>query len=147
MSEQMVFMEEEHLDACVELYQDVFNRSPWNESWTEETAKERLADLMNTPKFLGFVFYEHSQLIGFIAGNSKRTYSGLTFYIAELCVNNNIQGKGYGSKMLKRFEEELKRREIPSLYLLTAKQGLAKLFYEKNGYRVNENRFVMTRAL
>ncbi|MCK6256233.1 GNAT family N-acetyltransferase [Fictibacillus sp. KIGAM418] len=147
MSVRSVFMNEEHLDACIELYQNVFNSSPWNESWTVETAKERLSDLVNTPKFLGFVFYESGQFIGFIAGNSKRTYNGVTFYIAELCVNNKIQGKGYGTKMLNWFEEELKRREIQSLYLLTSKEGLAEAFYLKNGYNVNNNRIVMRKEL
>ncbi|MCQ6267652.1 GNAT family N-acetyltransferase [Fictibacillus sp. WQ 8-8] len=147
VSIQSVLMKEENLDACIELYQNVFNSSPWNENWTVETAKERLSDLLNTPKFLGYVFYESGQLIGFIAGNSKKTDNGLTFYIAELCVNNKIQGKGYGTKMLNGFEVELKRREIQSLYLLTAKEGLAQAFYEKNGFRVNENRIVMNKAL
>ncbi|MGE1161608.1 hypothetical protein ACQJ0H_22850, partial [Pantoea agglomerans] len=66
---------------------NVFNNEPWSESWTYETAKERLTDLLHTPKFLGFLFHIDNNLVGFIAGNSKVSYQGLTFYLAELCVN------------------------------------------------------------
>lgn len=145
--EERVGITLDNLDDCIKLYQHVFNSHPWNESWNDESAKERLADLLHTPKFLGYSFYEDGMMIGFIAGNSKRTDNGLTFYIAELCVNNTIQGKGYGTRMLRAFEEELKRREIKSLYLLTAKEGQAQKFYEKNGYVVNENRIVMKKSL
>lgn len=111
------------------------------------TAKERLTDLVHTPRFLGFLFYSDKNLTGFIAGNSKKSYEGLTFYLAELCVNNEIQGKGYGSKLLQSLEGELQKRDIQSLYLLTANGGLAEAFYRKNHYVVSENRVVMKKNL
>ncbi|MCB8818370.1 GNAT family N-acetyltransferase [Desulfosporosinus shakirovi] len=133
--------------TCTTLYITVFNSKPWNESWTYETARERLTDLLHTPKFLGFVFYSDNKLIGFIAGNSKKSYQGVTYYLAELCVNNEIQGRGYGSKILRLLENELQKRDIKSLYLLTANKGLAEAFYRKNEYIVNENRIVMNKDL
>lgn len=92
-------------------------------------------------------FLENDTLIGFIAGNSKKMYTGLTFYLAEFCINNQIQGKGYGSKLLLYLEEELKKRDIQSIYLLTATGGLAEAFYLKNNYIVYENRVVMKKNL
>jgi len=142
-----VLITNENVDGCVSLYQQVFNCEPWNESWTNETAGERLRDLVYTPKFFGIMFYEGEMLAGFIPGKCKRTYQGLTYYIAECCVNPEIQGKGYGSKMLKFLEKELKGRGVRSIYLLTATEGLAQTFYEKNGYLVNENRMVMNKSL
>ncbi|TRZ39179.1 GNAT family N-acetyltransferase [Niallia circulans] len=102
-----VFITEDTLEQCIELYISVFNSEPWNETWTYSSAKERLTDLLHTPKFLGFLLYVKGNLIGFIAGNSKKSYAGLTFYLAELCINNRIQGKGYGTKLLLSLEEEL----------------------------------------
>lgn len=93
------------------------------------------------------MLYEKGNLIGFIAGNSKKSYAGLTFYLAELCINNRIQGKGYGTKLLLSLEEELLRRDIHSLYLLTANGGAAETFYLKNGYETNGNRLVMRKDL
>lgn len=147
VAETIVPITFDKMEQCIELYINVFNSEPWNETWTYQTAKERLTDLLQTPKFLGFLLYENGNLIGFIAGNSKKTYKGLTFYLAELCVNNQIQGKGYGSKLLLCLEDELKKRDIQSLYLLTANGGLAEAFYLKNGYSKNDNRIVMKKIL
>src|SRR5687767_7223452 len=97
---EMIPLTSENLELCIELYMNVFNREPWNERWTYETAKERLSDLLHTPKFLGFLFHVDHNPVGFIAGNSKVSYQGLTYYLAELCVNNEMQGKGHGSKMI-----------------------------------------------
>ncbi|PMC37836.1 GNAT family N-acetyltransferase [Bacillus sp. UMB0899] len=143
MAETIVPITLDKMEQCIELYMNVFNSEPWNEKWTYEVTRERLTDLLHTPKFLGFLLYDNGNLIGFIAGNSKKTYKGLTFYLAELCINNQTQGKGYGSKLLLYLEDELKKRHIQSLYLLTANGGLAEAFYLKNDYTLNENRIVM----
>ncbi|WP_260287836.1 GNAT family N-acetyltransferase [Peribacillus aracenensis] len=140
---EMLPLTSENLEQCIELYMNVFNHEPWNESWTYEAAKERLSDLLHTPKFFGFLFQDAHNPVGFVAGNSKVSYQGLTYYLAELCVNNERQGKGYGSRMLQSLEAELQKREIKSLYLLTANGGLAEAFYLKNDYVVNEDRVVM----
>ncbi|MCM3213176.1 GNAT family N-acetyltransferase [Niallia taxi] len=145
--EKVVPITVDAIDQCIELYISVFNSEPWNETWTYPAAKERLTDLLHTPKFLGFLLYEKDNLIGFIAGNSKKSYAGLTFYLAELCINNRIQGKGFGTKLLLSLEEELQRRDIQSLYLLTANGGAAETFYLKNGYETNGNRLVMRKSL
>jgi aminoglycoside 6'-N-acetyltransferase I len=147
LAETMVPITIDNMEQCIELYINVFKSEPWNETWTYQAAKERLTDLIQTPKFLGFTLYENGDLIGFIAGNSKKTYTGLTFYLAELCINNQIQGKGYGSKLLSCLEDELKKIHIQSLYLLTANEGLAMAFYKKNDYTINENRIVMNKNL
>lgn len=144
---EMLPLTSENLEQCIELYMNVFNREPWNESWTYETAKERLSDLLHTPKFLGFLFKIDHNAVGFVVGNSKVSYQGLTFYLAELCVNNEMQGKGHGSKMLQSLEDELQKREIKSLYFLTDNDGLAEAFYLKNDYVVNEDRVVMKKNL
>ncbi|MGG2087534.1 GNAT family N-acetyltransferase [Priestia aryabhattai] len=136
----------ENMQQCIDLYLDVFTRKPWNEHWTEEAAKERLTDLLNTPKFIGYLFYDQDDLIGMIAGHAKKSYSGMTFYVAELCVSASVQGKGYGSAILSRFENELQRHDINSLYLLTATGGAAQAFYEKNGYAVNDRRVVLKKS-
>ncbi|SFL58592.1 Ribosomal protein S18 acetylase RimI [Gracilibacillus orientalis] len=147
MPERIETMTIDKLNQCIDLYISVFNSEPWNETWSYEIAKERLTDLINTPKFLGFSLYNGDKLIGFIAGNTKKSYHGLTYYLAELCVNNEIQGKGYGTKLLKYLETELKKRDTKSLYLLTSKEGLAETFYKKNDYLISNNRIVLKKDL
>ena len=147
MTETIVPMTMDDIEQCIELYMTVFNSEPWNESWTHSTAKERLTDFIHTPKYIGFLLYEKDQLIGLIAGNGKKTDVGVTFYLAELCINNRIQGKGYGSKLLLHLEKELRNKDIHSLYLLTVKGGLAEAFFRKNGYEVHGNRMILKKSL
>lgn len=147
MTQRIELMSIDKLEESIELYMKVFNSEPWNEAWNYEVAKERLSDLINTPKFLGYALYIKDDLIGFIAGNNKKTYQGLTYYLAELCVSNEIQGKGYGTKLLNFLENELKDRDTKSLYLLTSNGGLAEAFYKKNGYQIKDNRLVMKKNL
>ena len=147
MAETIIPMTMDDIEQCIELYISVFNSEPWNESWTYSAVKERLTDFIHTPKYLGFLLYEKNQLIGLVAGNGKKTDVGVTFYLAELCISNRIQGKGYGTKLLKYLEKELDNKDIHSLYLLTAHGGLAETFYRKNGFEIHENRMVLKKSL
>ncbi|WP_235872318.1 GNAT family N-acetyltransferase [Siminovitchia acidinfaciens] len=125
----------------------VFNSAPWKENWSYEVAKERLDDLYHTPKFVGYTLCNYDKLVGFIAGNKKRTPKGIVFYIAELCINSEEQGQGYGSLLLESLEKELINNDVTSIYLLTSKGGLAESFYLKKNYSVNRNRIVMKKSL
>ncbi|UOQ50160.1 GNAT family N-acetyltransferase [Gracilibacillus caseinilyticus] len=147
MTERLIPFTSEQVEACTELYMQVFNNEPWNETWTYQSARERLTDLQRTPKFLGYLLYKDDRLMGFIAGNSKKSYTGFTFYAAELCIDNWEQGNGYGTKLLTYLEERLKSIGVESLYLLTANDGKAKVFYQKNDYFVHDNRVVMKKFL
>jgi hypothetical protein len=82
VTETVVPITTDNLKQCIEF--KVFNSEPWNESWTYETAKERLTDLFHAPKFAGFFWKNNETPIGFIAGNSKTTYQEITFYLEEL---------------------------------------------------------------
>jgi aminoglycoside 6'-N-acetyltransferase I len=50
MTEKIELTTIDKLHDSIELYMKVFN----NEPWSYENAKERISDLINTPKFLCF---------------------------------------------------------------------------------------------
>ncbi|SFG09466.1 Acetyltransferase (GNAT) domain-containing protein [Desulfotomaculum arcticum] len=147
MTEKFIQMSLDNLELCIDLYIKVFNSVPWSEHWSYETVQERLTDLVNTPKFQGFLLLADNNVIGFIAGHSKRSDQGKIFYLAELCISKEIQGKGYGSKLLSFLEEVLIKENVKSVYLLTSTGGSAEAFYKNNHYDVNENRTVMKKDL
>ncbi|WLR46476.1 GNAT family N-acetyltransferase [Halobacillus litoralis] len=138
--------ENTEIESCVDLYTKIFNSEPWNEEWSYDIAKEKLTDLYNTPKFLGLTLYQGSELVGFIGENRKRTPKGIVFYIAELCINNDIQGKGLGSLLLESLEEQLNKDKVSSIYLITSNGGLAERFYIRKNYEINENRVILRKA-
>ncbi|WJE14893.1 GNAT family N-acetyltransferase [Halobacillus sp. ACCC02827] len=135
----------EDLVSCVELFRAIFQSAPWLESWSVTAAEERLRDLMNTPKSFGLALYAEGKMIGFTIGNSRRTSGGWTFYIAEFCIDNRLQGRGAGSFLMRSLEEFLEEEGVSSINLLTSRAGDAADFYIKNGFVEKENRIVMVK--
>ncbi|MED0731685.1 GNAT family N-acetyltransferase, partial [Aneurinibacillus aneurinilyticus] len=147
LMEEIIPVTADNLEQCITLYSRVFNSEPWNENWTHEAARSRLSDLLHTPKSLIFALFSHQRLVGFIGGNCKETDKGTTFYLAELCIDNQAQGNGYGSRLLSHLENELKKQNVQSIYLLTMDDSQAKAFYNKNSYVINDKRIVMRKHL
>ncbi|WP_134699509.1 GNAT family N-acetyltransferase [Ammoniphilus sp. YIM 78166] len=147
MNETIIPMSIDYLDECVNLYVEVFNRNPWNEAWSYDTAHERLSDLLYTPKFKGFLLRSPEKAIGFIAGHCKSSSFGTTFYLAEVCISHEFQGKGYGSKLLRYLEIDLLDKKVNSIYLLTSTEGSVEEFYRRNMYIPNPERMVMKKKL
>ena len=140
-------MSQEKSAEYVRLYAAVFNEEPWNEHWTEQTAMERLEDFMNTPKFSGFVLYDEGELVGAIVGHGRVVMDRLSFYVGDFFIKGNQQGKGYGKRLLRHLEEELKTKGFHKVTLLTMANSPAEKFYEKQGYEVNDGRVIMGKSL
>ena len=67
----------EDLKDIVPIYIDAFNREPWNDKWTIETASKRLKDMINTPGYYGLKVYENERIIGAIIGHREQYYDGI----------------------------------------------------------------------
>ena len=135
-------MRERHLGDCAETFTAVFNREPWNEVWTPETASAYLNDLRNTPRTSGVVAEVENRTVGFALGHTEQRDRGLHFYLSEMCVLPEYQGKGVGRALLNGLEADLKARGVAKLYLLTARGGAAERFYQACGF-YSSDRMVM----
>jgi aminoglycoside 6'-N-acetyltransferase I len=122
------------LDNCTKLFCEVFNREPWNDSWSDNNAKEYLLDYVNSPGFIGLVAYHDEQTIGFIFGHSKKWWKGVEYYIDEMCVHPQFQRQGIGSRLFKSLETELSAKGIHTITLLTNRDVPAESFYKKNDF-------------
>ncbi len=144
MSEEIQAFTTEYLDRCAYLYVEVFNREPWNEQWSFNTARTRLFEIINTPGFVGFVF-KQDELLGFLAGYCKQGQKGKSFYLEEICVRPHQQRQGIGTKLLNKLMDTLTCIEVNRVYLLTNKDGQAEAFYKKHGYQRNQQMIFMTK--
>jgi len=137
----------EHLDSCAGLYLDVFNGEPWNDHWTFETARKRLLDMLHTPGFAGLVAWDDGP-VAFAAGYREQWQERTVYFLKEMCVRADLQGKGIGTALLEHLESELSSRwGVSSVYLLTMRGDQADAFYSKNGYRANERMILMSHRL
>ena len=122
------------LPACANLFTETFNASPWNERWSHEDTLLRISDNFHSPGFVG-TLAEDDALLGFALGNLQRYESHYEFELKEMCVMPSRQGKGIGTTLLRNLKQHLKDIGVLSMYLLTARDTDAAIFYERNGFR------------
>lgn len=127
------------IEELTALFVDTFNAPPWNDTWTEKSARTRLRDIIRMPNFFGGAEYRDDRLVGLIMGHGEMSYDGIHFQILEFCVANDMKGQGIGKKMLEEFLEYLDRKEVTSVYLLTMRGEASEGFYTAQGFgRVND---------
>lgn len=124
-----------NLEEIKQLFRSVFTVDPWNEDWSDEKQlDEYLRDIMEVRNPLVFGLYE-DELIGFSIGKIKHWCGGTEYFIEELCIRNEYQGKGYGKAFFSLIEEKLKEKGLNQIYLTTDRDVPAYHFYKKIGFR------------
>lgn len=135
------------LDLYTKLFIEVFNKEPWNDNWTTETASKRLNQFINVETFDGLSLWNDGNLVGVIMGRSEQYYDGVYFQIQEFYVDNNVQGKGYGTLLLNEFEDRLKKKGVVNINLITIRNIKTEGYYVKKGYKVDNNMCLMDKVI
>ena len=118
-----------------DLFRSVFTAPPWNDDWSDdEQLDDYLKDLMmvRTPLILGFM--EGDGLVGVSIGNIRHWCRGKEYFIEELFVRTDMQGKGLGTAFMKSIESYLKERGIDQIFLHTERSKPSYEFYKKLGF-------------
>lgn len=136
-------IEKKDLEGLIEIYIEAFNREPWNDNWTIETAAKRLENMMNDSGFYGITLVEEEIIYGFILGHEEQFYDGVIFNIKEFCTNSKKQGNGYGEKLLLELEKRLHGKGIKEIILMTTRDDKAEGFYKRRGYKSHSNLVMM----
>ena len=126
------------LDEGARLYRTVFNEPPWNDDWTIETARTRLAQIIETPGYRGYSATLDEKLVGLVIGNHEQWYTGNHFHLKEMCVSPSQQRRGTGTMLMEHLIEELQSENVEQVYLLTMQESPARAFYEDNGFALDE---------
>ena len=124
----------ENINLCILLFIDVFNKSPWNDKWTEDKAKSLFNDFIRTPGFIGFVGFQNNQLISVCIGHIKTWWNSSEYYIEEYFISSEKQNMGIGTLFLQEIEKQVMKKGIKKINLLTARNTPAEGFYLKNGF-------------
>lgn len=126
------------LEKCAEIFKRSFSNEPWNESWSSESALERISHFYDSKGFCG-ALAEEGVVLGFVLGNIEPYFSGAIFYLREMCIEPEHQNSGAGDILLKKIENILKLKGVVSIYLITEHNIPAANFYVKRGFKVDEN--------
>ena len=132
-------MSEEHLEACVDLFIDVFTKAPWYDTYSfRKQVVDFFQNYMANNYFAGYVLQEQSDVIAMSVGVKKPWINGMEYYIDQFCVKSYLQGKGVGSHFLKLIEREIKAEGMNAIILNTERGFPSESFYLKNGFRLFE---------
>lgn len=138
----------EDLNDCVELYLEVFSSDPWYDGWkSDEQVRKYLIELMKNPVFKGYTVYSNDKLLAACLGHKRSWWSGKEYFIDELFVSNEMQGKGLGSYLMDYIGDMVNMENCTKLILLTNRNFPAEKFYLKNGFDVRPERLVMIKEI
>jgi aminoglycoside 6'-N-acetyltransferase I len=132
------FFQISQLDECAHLLIQAYNPPPWNNRWSFETAVTYLQEIIDTPRFVGFVVSADTKLVGAAFCHARTWWSKDELYIAELFVSPEFQRQGYGAALIKQIENFVNELDLSGFTLLTDKNMPAREFYKKHGVQQNE---------
>ena len=135
------------LQKCCELFIDVFNGSPWNDAWINETAYTYLQELTDNKRFFGYTLWDNGLMIGATFCHMKNHYKGDEIFIDEMFISPDFQRKGYGMKLMNEIETFAKANSCISITCLTGKGKPAFEFYEKFGCKHMEHLVFMHKRM
>lgn len=136
----------EEIDECAALFSEAFGSPPWNQNWSRSSAFERLKSLYVKESCVGYKAIVQERICGFVMGEVELWNSSQLFLIKELCVAVSHQRRGIGRQIIETLLNQLPR-EVEKVYLLTDREGPARLFYESMGFSISEQAVVMGKVL
>lgn len=144
---KILSINEENLNMCVDSHMKSFEAEPWNETWTKDKSYKRLHDIYLSPDFIGFLYLENNIVLGALFGNCEQAYDGVYYFIKEMFVSKNSQGKGIGTLLIKSLEEELKKLNINNILLYTSKEKNIDKFYRRNEFKYIDSLILMEKDI
>jgi aminoglycoside 6'-N-acetyltransferase I len=134
-------------EEILELYVKSFRMEPWNEEWTLGMAGMRINDYLQNPMAIGYEARQDGIIVGFLMGYMTSYLGVKEFHIQDFVISVDFSRMGLGSKMLSLVQQDVKRRGVEAINLLTLRDPRTEGFYNKNGYEINSNLVFMYKKI
>lgn len=136
------------IEEIKKVISDAFSPEPWNDDWSDELQfNNYIMDLIGNKNSLSLGLYDMDKLVGVSLGRVKHWYKGNEYWIDDLAIRPEFQGRGYGSEFLKLLEKYVKEMSIVRIVLFTNKDIPAYYMYLKNGFVQQEERVFFEKKL
>lgn len=137
----------DEIKQMAKIFMGAFNAPPWNDSWSEESAEERLTMMLDGRAAYGIAAYDNGKMTAGAVGCFERYCEKTVFNLREFFVDRSIKGKGIGTEFFKETERRLKEKGVNEITLNTLKTEKTESFYLKQGMKNEEEMTVMVKRL
>jgi len=132
----------ENLERYGEIYAAAFSGEPWNDPWNVEDAIIHVKELLESKQSYGLECVEEGKVVGFILGTSMLFHYGRTFEINDLAVDPAYQRRGIAKLLMEKCLADIKAQGMVGVHLITAVEGVLPEFYERYGFK-KENEVIL----
>lgn len=132
----------ENLERYGEIYAAAFSGEPWNDPWNVENAIIHVRELLESKQSYGLECIEDGKVVGFILGTSMLFHYGRTFEINDLAVDPAYQRRGIAKLLMEKCLADIKNQGMVGVHLITAGEGVLPEFYERYGFK-KENEVIL----
>lgn len=131
---------EDDFPVMKEFFRDVFTREPWCDDWSDDAQLSAyIRDIAGCFNSISFGFFENGEMVALCIGKKHHWWGGTEYFIEELCVRFDLQGRGIGRLFMAEIEREILKRGMFQIYLQTERGKPAEKFYKKVGFDEIEN--------
>lgn len=109
-------------------YMDYFNQYEGS-NWCEEDIIRRFRQLTERFDYVGLGIYIDNKMIGFSVGSLSQFDDGIIGLLNEIFIIKDFQSKGYGSMLLRAFEDRVKGLGAFRIQLEAADDDIHHRFY------------------
>ena len=132
-----------HITRYGEIYATAFSGEPWNDPWKAEDAEIHVRELLETKTSYGLEYVEDEKVVGFLVGTSMLFHYGRTFEINDLAVDPQYQGHGIAKTLLEQCKKDMKEQGIVGIHLITSGDGFLPEFYQRHGFKREDQVILM----
>lgn len=115
------------------IFRTEYLKPPYNEKWSEKWAMKKVREYYKDHVI--FVMEMEKEVVGFIMGNFYTWDDGIRGFVNEFVISSKFQGKSYGSKLFRHFENFVRKKGSKKISLFSSTKSKAFKMYKKLGFK------------
>lgn len=121
------------ISSCADVFSMAF-KAAWAKSWSLDSAVRRIQHLVHCPGVMAYTAKVDGKLAGFVIAIEEPWIFSPLCRVEELAVSVEFQRQGIGHSLINHLETICQHKNIPTIFLTTARGTNAEKFYRQMGF-------------